>query len=105
MRYDTPVYFQRVIQGEYDPTTGDYGEVQVVETKRYAAVTDSGADMLRLVYGGINQGSLTVRLQNHYTAPFDRIRVGGKVYQVDLCRLLRSKMALVISEVQAHGTD
>ena len=26
MRYDTPIYFQKVTQGEYDPTTGDYGE-------------------------------------------------------------------------------
>lgn len=26
MRYDTPVYFQKVTQSEYDPTTGDYGE-------------------------------------------------------------------------------
>ena len=32
MRYDTPVYFQKVTQGEYYPITGDYGEDTVDET-------------------------------------------------------------------------
>lgn len=26
MRYDTPVYFQEIIPGTYDPETGDYRE-------------------------------------------------------------------------------
>ena len=26
MRYDTPVYFQEITPGKYDPETGDYKE-------------------------------------------------------------------------------
>ena len=32
MRYDTPVYFQLIKQGVYDPKTGDYADDEPVET-------------------------------------------------------------------------
>ena len=98
MRFDTPVYFQR-IKSEYDVTTGDYNST-LVEEKRYASVTASSVETLNLVYGELKQGSLTVRLQNHYSAPFDRLRIGDKVYRVDSARPLRLKYTLVVSEVQ-----
>lgn len=104
MRYDTPVYFQSVKAGEYDAETGNYGADTVQEVKRYASVTSSGVDTLNLVYGGIKQGSLTVRLQNSYTEPFDRIRIGdednAKFYRVDMSRQQRVKQAFIVSEVQ-----
>lgn len=100
MRYDKPIYFQSVTPGEYDASTGDYGEDTVAEVKRYASVTDSGIETLKLVYGELRQGSLTIRLQNHYTEKFDRIRVGSKVYRVDFSRKLRRGHNFVVSEVQ-----
>lgn len=100
MRCDTPVYFQKIVPGEYNPDTGDYGDDILTEEKRYADVTDTGEDTLRLVYGEVCQGVLTIRLQNHYDKLFDRIRVGRKVYQVDFSRKLRTKHVFVISEVQ-----
>lgn len=100
MRYDTPVYFQRITPGEYDPKTGNYDDDAVKETLRYASVMDTGTDMLKLVYDGPKQDSLTIQLQNHYTKPFDRIRVGKKIYRVDYSRELRTKHTFVISEVQ-----
>lgn len=100
MRYDTPVYFQKITSGEYDPKTGNYGADTVEETRRYASIMDTGAVMLKLVYDGPKQGSLTIQIQNHYTAPFDRIRVGEKVYSVDYSRELRTKHVFVVSEVQ-----
>lgn len=100
MRFDTPIYFQRVKPGEYDAATGNYGPDNVVEDQRYADVTDTGADTLRLVYGGLKQGSLTIRLQAAYTLPFDHIRIGGKTYNVDRSRKLRSKQTFIVSEVQ-----
>lgn len=100
MRYDTPVYFQKITPGEYDPNTGNYGDDTVEETLRYASVMDTGTDMLKLVYDGPKQGSLTIQLQTHYTDPFDRIRVGKKVYNVDFSRELRTKHTFVVSEVQ-----
>ena len=100
MRYDKQVYFQRITPGEYDPDTGNYADDIVEETLRYASVMNTGEDTLRLVYDGPKQGSLTIQLQNHYTEPFDRIRVGEKVYSVDYSRELRTKHVFVVSEVQ-----
>ena len=100
MRYDTPIYFQKITPGEYDPNTGDYGADKIQEAEIYASVMDTRAEMLRLVYNGPMQGSLTIQLQNHYTDPFDRIRVGNKAYKVDYTRRLRVKQTFVVSEVQ-----
>ena len=100
MRYDTPIYFQRVIQGEYNKATGDYDEDTVEETARYASVMNTGTDTMRLLYGEIRQGGLTVHIQNRYNGPFDRIRIGNKVYAVDRRRTLRTKESFVLSEVQ-----
>lgn len=99
MRYDTPVYFQKVTSGAYDPKTGNYADDTVVETMRYASVMNTGEEQLKLVYDGPKQGSLTIQLQAHFTEPFDRIRVGEKVYSVDYSRELRTKHVFVVSEV------
>lgn len=98
MRYDTPVYFQR-IKAEYDASTGNYGEDIISEEMRYASVTNTGTETLNLIYGELKQGSLTIRLQNHYNEPFDRIRVGEKLYRADRVRALRMKYTFVVSEV------
>ena len=100
MRYDTPIYFQRITPGEYDPDTGNYTDDTVDETLRHASVMNTGEETLRLVYDGPKQGSLTIQIQNHYMEPFDRIRVGEKVYSVDFSRSLRTKHTFVVSEVQ-----
>lgn len=101
MRYDTPIYFQKITQGEYDVETGNYEADSIEETLRYASVMDTGAQAMTLVYGKIKQGSLTIHLQNQYQKPFDRIRIADKLYQVDSVRNLRVKQCLIISEVQA----
>lgn len=100
MRYDTPVYFQQITPGEYNPNTGDYDNDTVEETLRHASVMNTGEEKLKLVYDGPKQGSLTIQLQTHYTEPFDRIRVGEKTYNVDFSRRLRIKHTFVVSEVQ-----
>ena len=100
MRYDTPIYFQKITPGKYDPDTGNYGDDTVEETLRYASVMNTGEEKLRLVYDGPKQGSLTVQIQNHYEEPFDRIRVGDRLYTVDYTRRLRVKQVFVVSEVQ-----
>ena len=103
MRYDVPIYFQQLVQGKYDVKTGDYAEDYVSETMRYAGVMDTRTETMRLVYGGIRQGSLTAHIQNHYAENFDRIRVGEKIYTVDFSRKLRTKQSFVLSEVQKNG--
>ena len=109
MRYDTPVYFQRIIPGEYNQNTGNYEPDTTTEVKRYASVTNSGIETLNLIYGELKQGSLTVRLQNHCVELYDRIRIGegenAKYYRVDMSRPLRVGHTFVISEVQQSAED
>ena len=100
MRYDTPIFFQSVTQGEYDSSTGNYGSDDVSEEQLFAAVTDSSTKTMQMVYGGFKQGCLTIRLQNIYRKPFDRIRVGDKLYREDFSRKLRTKHIFVVSEVK-----
>lgn len=101
MRCDTEVFLQSVMTGEYNESTGDYGDDIIYEEKRHASVTDTGTDTMNLVYGAIKQGSKTVRLQMHYKKTFDRIRIGNALYRVDFERKLRTKHVFVISEVQS----
>lgn len=103
MRYDTPVFFQRIRPGGYDPDSGNYGEDIVTEEKRYADVTDTGESTLKLVYGDARQGSKTIRLQTHYKKSFDRIRIGEKPYRVDFSRKLRTKHIFIVSEAVGRG--
>lgn len=100
MRFDTPVFFVKNLPAEYDAVSGNYIEKTPEETMVYASVTDTGAQTLNLVYGELKQGSLTIRLQNHYSGPFERIRVGTKYYRRDMERKLRTKHIFVVSEVQ-----
>ena len=100
MRFDMPVYFQRVQSGEYEESTGDYGEDSIEEEMRYANVTDAGTETLNLVYGEIRQGCRVVRLQRYYEKAFDRFRIGERLYRVDLSRKLRNKQVFIVSEVQ-----
>lgn len=100
MRYDTSVFFRAVTLGDYDESTGNYGEDVVSETMVMASVMDTQAETMKLVYGDIRQGSLTLTIQNHYDKTFDNIRVGDKVYRVDRTRRLRVKQSFIVSEVQ-----
>lgn len=104
MRFDTPVYFQK-LKSVYDPDTGNYTDTVEREDERFASVTNTGEDSLKLFYGSIKQGSFVLRLQNGYTAPFDRIKIGDKFYCVDFSRTLRQKQTFVVSEVQSNADN
>ena len=97
MRYDIPIYFQSIINGEYDAATGNYSDETITEVKLYANVTDTGENVLTLVYGDIKQGSKTVKLQRPYKKPFDTIRISEDVYRVDFSK---KDKYFVLSEVQ-----
>lgn len=97
MRYDTPIYLQTVKPGEYNENTGDYNDDVIAEVKKYADITDSGVETLKLIYGELKQGSLTIRLQQPYKRDFNRIRIGDKLYNVDFAR---QQKVFIVSEVQ-----
>lgn len=100
MRFDIPIFFQQVTRGDYDSTTGNYGEDTIDETKKYARVTNASVETLNLIYGELKQDSYVVRLQNHYDEPFSYIRIGRRRYRVDYSRKQKVKHIFVISEVQ-----
>lgn len=100
MRYDTPIFFRTVTPGDYDESTGNYGDDEVSETMVMASVMDTQTETMKLVYGDIRQGSLTLTIQNHFDQTFDNIRIGDKVYRVDRTRRLRVKQSFIVSEVQ-----
>ena len=99
MRYDTQIFFQKSSPGAYDTETGNYEVDRIEETLKYASVMDTQTEMLKLVYGSIKQGSLTLHIQNHYKEKFDHIRIGEKIYKVDYTRKLRTKQTFIVSEV------
>lgn len=100
MRYDTPIYFQKVTEGQYDTSTGDYGDDVIVETEVMASVMDTQTEAMKLIYGTIMQGSRTIQIQNHYSDAFDQIRIGKRIYRVDRSRNLKTKQTFIVSEVQ-----
>ena len=100
MRFDTPIYFQRVESGSYNADTGDYDEDKITERKAYASVNDTGVTTMNVVYGSIKQGSVTARIQGRYAEPFDYIRIGEKRYRVDSRKTLTKIQAFILSEVQ-----
>ena len=100
MRYDTKVFFQKTIPGEYDSLTGNYLEDRVIEERKYAAVSSTSIEMLKLVYGNIDEISLTIHLQNPYKKEYDHIRITDNIYNVDYVRNLRTKQILIVKEVQ-----
>lgn len=104
MRFDTPIYFQSTVAGAYNKRTGNYDPDTTTEDKRFASVINSKVETMNLVYGGIKQGSLTIRLLKPYTHPFDHIRVGekekAKIYCVDRSQVVLTKQVFVVSEVQ-----
>ena len=103
MRFDTPVFFRHITQGAYDADTGNYLPDTVEEVRRMASVTSTGIATLKLLYGELPQGNMTVRLQRAYKEPFDEIRIGAKRYKVDMTRPLRTKMVFVVNEVQDNA--
>lgn len=100
MRYDKPIYFQKVTQGAYNANTGDYEADTVEETLMYASIYSCDIETLRLIYGEIKQGVLKVQLQNHYNEHFNRIRIGDTLYKVDSQKKLRVKHIFIVSEIQ-----
>lgn len=103
MRYDTPIYFESVVPGEYDEATGDYGRPGVRADRRIASVQPTSEKRMQLVYGGIREGSMTASLLTPYREPFDRLRIGRKAYKVDRRLTLRNKQVFVVSEIQGGG--
>ena len=105
MRYETPIYFQRLTEGEYDADTGNYADPTVTEEKRLASVVSTSEKRMMLIYGSIREDSRTIHLLNKYRKTFDRIRIGDKAYKVDRHIFHGTKEGYVVSEVPGTRGD
>ncbi|MDN6397676.1 MAG: hypothetical protein L0J75_01415 [Alkalibacterium sp.] len=86
MRAADRVYF--VTEGEevFDPSTGDYIVGEPIRDLQWANVSDTGTERMTLLFGSIQQGAKTIRLNNLYKKQFDWIEFEGKKYKVQLSR-------------------
>ena len=98
MRYDKKVLFQRVTD-VYQPN-GDYVSGIAEEVTDYASIVNTDFDTMRLVYGEIKQGSITLHLLNKIAFVFNQVVIDGKTYSVDQVVDQRTKQAYILSEVQ-----
>lgn len=103
MRCDTQIYFVTDGKRELvtDPASENYGGYTTSATTavgRLADVTDTQATTQQLVYGKLREGSVTVRLNGQYLEPFDHIRIGSVLYDVDAKRHLRHRSVFICHE-------
>ena len=98
MRYDQRVYFVKEGEDEYDYATGDYVTTEPIKEEVWANVSDTGTERMKLIYGNLKQGAITVRIQGKYEETFDYIEVDGKEYNVDAFRTFRNDQAFNLSE-------
>lgn len=101
MRYDTRIELVHAEPAAYDPETGNYAESPETVKSVWANVTDTGLQALTLIGTQIRQDSKTVRLQQKPEFVFERVRIAGKMYQVDTVRHYRTKETLFVSRVNA----
>lgn len=100
MRYDRKIELIRVSPGTFNEKTANYEGSTETRTPLYASVMDTRTEMVKLVYGTLRQGSLTIQLQNPVDQAFDWIEMDGRRYKVDFRRHLRTKETFIVTEVQ-----
>ena len=98
MRYDKRIYFVKEGEEEYDYATGDYIATEPIKHKAWANVSDTGTERMRLIYGALKQGAITIRIREKYEKEFDYILVDDKKYNVDAFRTFRNDQAFNLSE-------
>lgn len=99
MRYDKRVYFVKETKSTRNPD-GTWTKPTLIKEPRWANVSDQGTERMNLLYGGLRQGALTVRIQNGYNQPFDYMEVDGRRYNVDHRKTFRRDAAFEVSERQ-----
>lgn len=102
MRYDRKVWLVDEAEPEYDETTGDYADGAIERYYRDANVSDTGTEVMNMLYGKIKQGALTVRVQNGVESPYQYIEVDtvGNKYRIDRVKRHRNELVLFVSESQ-----
>ena len=88
MRYDKKVALIRNGSEEFNEETGDWDVTEATETDVWANVSDTGEQRQSLIYGGVKQGALTVRMQGQPPI-FTFMRIDGAEYEVTMTKRFR----------------
>ena len=99
MRYDKRIYFVKEGEDVYDYTTGNHIPGEAIKTEAWANISDMGTERQTLIFGGLKQGALTVRIQGKYEKPFDYIEHDGKTHKVENARTFRNDQVFEVSEI------
>lgn len=105
MRFADKVEFLKQGKETYNEETGNFEKVEEVLGESLAHVNDMSREYQSMLFGGIRQGALTIRVKNRPVELFDVIRVTGghfksnKAYKVIDKRLLRGKTTYQVEEV------
>lgn len=99
MRYSDTVKFVKE-EEFYNRETGEYDIGNIVQTQRYADITDTGTEAMNLLYGKVVQGAKTIRIKTKVTEDFDYVLIDKTVYLVKMIRTLRQEqvMHLVVKQ-------
>lgn len=99
MRYSDTVKFVKE-ESFYNRDTGDYSVENIVQTERFADITDTGTEAMNLLYGKVVQGAKTIRIKTKVTEDFDYVLIGKTIYTVKMIRTLRQEqvMHLVVKQ-------
>src|SRR5699024_11211245 len=99
MRADKLITFVTHGKEEYDDNTGDYWVSDDIISDVYAYVTDTGAERMVALYGGIRQYAKTIRVNDVIDGAFDHILIDVKKYKSERRKIYRHKTVLEVSGV------
>lgn len=85
---------------EYDPNTGNYSESEPTVVERKGHITNPPMELMNILYGGIVQDALTVRVKNESPTDVDYLIIDGKEYRPILIRALGHKTTYQVREKQ-----
>ncbi|WP_071025990.1 hypothetical protein [Peptoniphilus raoultii] len=99
MRYSDIVKFVKE-EEFYNRDSGEYSVGNIVQTERYADITDTGTEAMNLLYGKVIQGSKTIRIKAKVTEDFDYVLIDKTIYLVKMIRTLMQEqvMHLVVKQ-------
>lgn len=109
MRYDEPVYMQRMVgRAVYNTATGDREGPLIAEDLYYADMTTSGVQTL--LGGGeglefLRQGGKVLRIQGELPDVYRHCRIGEKVYRIKMRRQLRRCTVYVVMQEKRGERD
>ena len=98
MRYDEEIAFVTEGVEIYDPKTGDYIAGPIIETTKWADVSDLGEEKKALVVGDLSKKAKVIRLDGVFKDSFDWIEYDGDKYVVTLPKYHRRETVFYVGE-------